>query len=102
MFTLKLYQNHISSGERTVVMECAGIWVDRCPKGTKHVRAFPKTVGIADEDMKEFYVGGDHSPKWQNDEGGPTGAPPSAITPDNYYSWGVLENAQGKTTEMLR
>jgi hypothetical protein len=87
MFTLKLYQNGpLPPTGRTVVMEVAGIWVDHCADGVKHVQAFKKTVGVMDEDgPNDFYIGGE--------------APPEHA---NYYSWGVLENAQGKTTEMLR
>lgn len=101
MFTLKLYRNGPMPGSgRTVIVECAGIWSDRCDSGVQYIQAFKKTVGVQDEDgPHEFYVGGDFKPEWQSDN---PAAPPSAITPDNYYGWGVLENALGKTTEMIR
>lgn len=87
MFTLKLYRNGpLPPHGRSVVMETVGIWVDHCEDNVKHIRAFRKTVGVMDEEgTPEFLVGGD----------------PKAAG-DDYYAWGVLENAQGKTTEIFR
>lgn len=102
MFTLKLYRSNGSPTPhgRTVIIECAGFWVDECERGVKHVQTFKGSVGVMDEDGGfDAYVGGDHTPQWMTE--GPD-VPPSAITPDNYYSWGVIENALGKTTEMIR
>lgn len=101
MFTLKLYKNGPLPPEGlTMVMECAGVYVHHCDHGIKNVIVFPKTVGICDDGTKEFYVGGD---------AGSPGDPPrkdlNAIdfgVGGNYYGWGVLENANGKTTEMFR
>lgn len=97
MFTLKLYQNGpLPPNGRTVILEVAGIWVNHCNEGVKEVMAFKKKVGVEDTDgTPTFYVGGNPS------EPGPG----SAIimgAGGNYYSWGVLENALGKTTEMFR
>lgn len=100
MFTLKLYRNGpLPPDGKTVIVETVGLWIGHCDGDVKHIRAFKKKVGVQDEDgTPEFYVGG----------AAPVDAPrnhdelPSAITPDNYYSWGVLENAMGKTTEMFR
>lgn len=99
MFTLKLYRNGpLPPSGRTVVLETAGLWVDHCENGLKYIRAFKKTVGVQDEDgTPEFFVGMGFAPKPSIE-----GEPPEAVTPDNLYSWGVLENAQGKTTEMFR
>lgn len=103
MFTLKLYQNGPLPPEgRAVIMEVVGLWIDHCDKDVKFVRAFKKTVGVEDEGGTfEAYVGGNPGGS------GPGGQvdTDSAITfgrGGNYFSWGVLENAQGKTTEMLR
>lgn len=101
MFTLKLYKNGpLPPDGRTVIMECAGVWVDHCDNGIKQIHVYPKRVGIQDEGTVEFYVGGD--------TGGPGGPPRKDLDAidfgvgGNYYSWGVLENANGKTTEMFR
>lgn len=101
MFTLKLYQNGpLPPDGRTVIIETVGLWIDECGNGVKHIRAFKKTVGVEDEfGTPEFYVGGEIE-----------NGTPGQVTPDsiitgrggNYFSWGVLENAQGKTTQMLR
>jgi hypothetical protein len=105
MFTLKLYRNGpLPPDGRTVILECAGVWVDECENGVKHIQAFKKTVGIQDEDydIPDFYVGGNLPPDTQVRS---ADDPPPAIVRGaggNYYSWGVLENAQGKTTEMFR
>jgi hypothetical protein len=104
MFTLKLYRSGPLAPEgRTVIVETVGLWIGHCDGGIKHIQAFKRTVGVMDEDgTPEFYVGG-------TIDRGPTkasqGDPPSAIVEGvggNYYDWGVLENAQGKTTEMFR
>ena len=89
MLTLKLYRNGpLAPGGRTVILETVGLWVDQCENEMKHIRAYKKKVGVMDEDgTPEFYVGG---------------TPPSAPSDIDYYDWGVLENAQGKTTEMFR
>lgn len=101
MFTLKLYQNGPLPPEgRTVIMETVGLWVDECDRGIKFIRAFKKTVGVEDESgTPEFYVGGEPEPLGAQQD------PNSCIIlgrGGNYFSWGVLENAQGKTTQMLR
>lgn len=106
MFTLKLYQNGQGMpGSRMVVMEVAGIWVDICDGSVKSVLAFKKKVGVQDEEGPyEFYVGGTPTDAQLGKPRNPE-APVPAITTGiggNYYSWGVLENAQGKTTEMIR
>lgn len=104
MFSLKLYRNgptpHMT---RTVVLECVGIWSDSCANGVRHIQAFKKTVGVMDEDGgHEFYVGGDLPPNTQVSN--PDDPPPAIVRGigGNYYDWAVLENAQGKTTEMFR
>ena len=98
MFTLKLYRNGpLPPDGRTVILETVGVWVTHCEGDVKYVQAFKKKVGVMDEDgIHEFYVGGERKDDPTNQQH------PSAITDDNYYSWGVLENAQGKTTEMFR
>jgi len=99
MFTLKLYQNGQGMpGSRCIVIECVGIWSDICRDGVKHVRAFPKEVGVAHDGMQEFFVGGDIKAflEGQKDPVVSTGIG------GNYFDWAVLENSQGKTTEMLR
>ena len=110
MFTLKLYQNGGTLGGRTVIMECVGVWSDKCPGEVQHIRAFKKTVGIQDEDgPNDFYVGGSvpsGMTQTSREEDSPTdrALPPAIVmgVGGNYYDWGVLENAQGKTTEMFR
>lgn len=103
MFTLKLYRNGpIAPGGHTVILETVGLWINCCDGDVKHILAFKKKVGVQDEDgTPEFYVGGsiDQPPPNTANTSGP---PVSAINDSNYYSWGVLENAMGKTTEMLR
>lgn len=102
MLTLKLYQNNPGPYGRMVIIETVGIWADHCAGGVKHIRAFKKTLGVMDEDgTPEFYVGGDpgNAPfdGHQKDD--------SAIVQGvggNYFTWGVLENSQGKTTEIFR
>lgn len=100
MFTLKLYRNGPLPPEgKTVIVETAGLWITHCDGDVKHIRAFKDRVGVEDKGgTPEFYVGGqfpEYGPAAVND-------PPPVIRHDNYYSWGVLENAQGKTTEMFR
>lgn len=100
MFTLKLYQNGPLPPEgRTVIMEVVGVWIDDCPNderanGMKHLRAFKKEVGVEDEGGTfECYIGGElasESPGITRGRGG------------NYFSWGVLENMQGKTSQVFR
>lgn len=101
MFTLKLYRNGPLPPEgRTVVIETVGLWVNHCENDVKHILAFKKKVGVADEDgTPEFFVGGTVPT-----EPGPSNEPLRQICAidSDYYSWGVLENAQGKTTEMFR
>ena len=102
MFTLKLYRNGpLPPSGRTVVIETVGLWVNHCEGDVKHILAFKRKVGVYDEDgTHEFYVGG--TPVNRADL--PKDAPSPAFTTedDNYFTWGVLENAQGKTTEMFR
>ena len=95
MFTLKLYQNTPCLSGRVAVMECAGIWVTTRPNGVKEIYVFKDKVGVADEGnhTTQFYVGGDPGPDQDAISKGIGG---------NWYDWGVLENAQGKTTEMIR
>ncbi len=99
MFTLKLYRNGpLPPTGRTVIVETVGLWINHCDGDVKHIQAFKKKVGVQDEDgTPEFYVGGEWTDRPRN-----ANDPPSAITFDNYYTWGVLENAMGKTTEMFR
>lgn len=99
MFTLKLYRNGPLPPEgKTVIIETAGLWVDHIPGDVKRIQAFKKKVGTQDEDgTQEFYVGG----TWSAQPPG-SSEPPPAVTADNYFTWGVLENAQGKTTEVFR
>lgn len=99
MFTLKLYRNGPLPPEgKTVILETVGLWINHCEDGVKHVRAFKKKVGVMDEDgAHEFFVGGTPKEPNSNQEN----ASP-VMGYDNYFSWGVLENAQGKTTEMFR
>jgi hypothetical protein len=104
MFTLKLYRNGPLSPEgRTVIIETAGLWIGHCDGGVKYIQAFKKIVGVMDEDgTPEFYVGG-HLGCGSNS---PTPDAPLPViisgVGGNYYDWAVLENAQGKTTEMFR
>ncbi len=102
MFTLKLYRNGpLPPDGKTVIIEAAGLWVTECGDGVRRIQPFTKKVGVMDEDGGyEFYVGGRVDLNTANTVS--EDAAPSAITHDNYYSWGVLENAQGKTTEMFR
>lgn len=101
MFTLKLYQNGpLPPHGRTVIVETSGVWISHCDGGVKQIHTFKKKVGVMDEDGgQEFYVGGNlelplgKDCAFNDGAGGPG---------NNYYTWGVLENAQGKTTEMLR
>ncbi len=92
MFTLKLYRNGPLAPEgKTIIIETIGLWVSECGDGMKRIQPFTKKVGVMDEDGGyEFYVGGKRTDEM------------SAVTSDNHYDWGVLENAQGKTTEMFR
>jgi hypothetical protein len=102
MFTLKLYRNGpLPPSGRTIILETVGLWVNHCEGDVKHILAFKKKVGVQDEDgTPEFYVGG--TPIKYEDL--PKDAPSASFSDrdDNYFGWGVLENAQGKTTEMFR
>jgi hypothetical protein len=104
MFTLKLYRNGpLPPAGKTVILETVGLWIGHCDGGVKHIRAFKKKVGVQDEDgTPEFYVGG--QPKSDDDlpKGGDNLRDGIYAGDDDYYSWGVLENAMGKTTEMFR
>lgn len=102
MFTLKLYRNGPVPPEgKTVIVETVGLWISHCDNDMKHIRAFKKNVGVQDEDgTPEFYVGG-NPPRTPPDNHGEPSPAISQIDGD-YYSWGVLENAMGKTTEMFR
>jgi hypothetical protein len=95
MFTLKLDQNAPAPSHRVAVMECAGIWITACEGGVKEIYVFKNKVGVADEgnDTTTFYVGGEPGPGMDAVTKGVGG---------NWYDWGVLENALGKTTEMIR
>lgn len=97
MFTLKLYQNGpLPPDGRTVIMEVVGVWADECERGVKHIHAFKSKVGVQDENgTDDFYVGG--TPLVPQPENGDI----TIGRGGNYFSWGVLENAQGKTTEMF-
>ncbi len=101
MFTLKLYQNGpMPPHGRTVILETVGLWVAHCDGDVKHIQAFKKKVGVMDEDgTPEFYVGGTVPPPPPNTD---ATTPALSVNNSNYYTWGVLENAQGKTTEMFR
>lgn len=110
MFTLKLYQNGGTLCGRTVIMECVGVWSDICAGDVRHVHAFKKTVGVMDEDgPSDFYVGGSPPPGMMQSQQAPDVQTECLLPPaivrgigGNYFDWGVLENAQGKTTEMFR
>lgn len=96
MLTLKLYQANTADpmSSRTIIIECVGVWVDHCDNGVKHLRAFQKTVGVMDDGgTPEFYVGGTPKPEQDAINTGHYG---------NHFAWAVIENALGKTTEMLR
>ena len=94
MFTLKLYRDGpLPPKGRAVVMEVVGIWVDYCSGGVKQIKTFKRKVGVWDENDDEFFVGGEPVPEQDAIIKGDGG---------NYYGWGVLENAQGKTTEIFR
>lgn len=100
MFTLKLYQGSLIGG-RTVIIETCGVWVDMCEGAVQHVRAFKKEVGVMDANgTPEFYVGGDLSKMHLPADGCETLI--AEGRGGNYFSWGVLENSQGKTTQVLR
>ena len=101
MLTLKLYRNGpLAPSGRTVILETVGLWVNHCEGDIKHILAFKKRVGVQDEDgTHEFYVGG--TPKTDEPEPGKM-RDGVRRGDDDYYDWGVLENAQGKTTEMFR
>jgi hypothetical protein len=92
MFTLKLYRNGpLPPDGRAVIMEVAGVWVTHCSGDIKRIQTFKKKVGVMDEDGGfDCYVGG--TPTEEH----------TAINSDNHFGWAVLENAQGKTTEMFR
>jgi hypothetical protein len=92
MFTLKLYKNGpLEPRGRTEILQTSGIWINHCPNGVKEVHAFQSEVGVGPCDT--FYVGGEPMPDQDAIHTGDGG---------NWYDWGVLENAQGKTTEMIR
>lgn len=95
MFTLKLYQSAGPSSTRIAVMECVGVWITHCANHVRQVDVFKTEVGVAEEGNRTttFYVGGEPGPEQDAILLGVGG---------NHYSWGVLENAQGKTTEMIR
>jgi hypothetical protein len=101
MFTLKLYRNGpLPPGGKTVIVETVGLWIGHCPGDVKHILAYKKKVGVMDEDgTPEFYVGG--TPK-KKDPDAPHPNDGVYETDDDYYCWGVLENAMGKTTEIFR
>lgn len=111
MFTLKLYQNGPLPGVgRTAIIELAGVWINHCDHGIKEIVPFRKKVGVQDRDedyMPSFYVGGDRE-AWDKEIEArnqvPTDRPDELKMSQrsDYYGWGVLENAQGKTTEMFR
>lgn len=104
MFTLKLYRNGpLPPSGHTVILETVGLWINECESGMKRLLAFKKKVGVEDEDgTPEYYVGGspgDAPPKDRDSN------LPSAVVyrgDSHYYDWGVLENAQGKTTQVFR
>ena len=108
MFTLKLYRNGpLPPVGKTVILETVGLWIQHGENGMKQILAFKKKVGVQDEDgTPEFYVGG--CPKRSEDR--PKAQPNEEMVlrdgvydnDDDYYSWGVLENALGKTTEVFR
>jgi len=108
MFTLKLIQNGGPDRGRTVILETTGVWADYCSHGVRQIQAFKKTVGVEDENGTfTCYVGGDRDAFNKNaDMPRPTNSPDPVKLDDyiggNYFDWGVLENAQGKTTEMFR
>lgn len=92
MFTLKLYKGGpLPPNGRSEVRSVAGVWVNHGPNDVKEVLAFKTQVGVGDYDA--FYVGGKPTPEQDAIITGPGG---------NHYDWGVLENLQGKTTEMFR
>lgn len=93
MFTLKLYRDGpLPPHGRTEILQTVGVWVNHCPNGVKQVMAFQTQVGVG-SDYETFYVGGEPAPDQDAIHMGDGG---------NHYDWGVLENAQGKTTEMFR
>lgn len=104
MFTLKLYQNGPLPPEgRTVIIETVGLWIDHCEGDVKCIKAFKKTVGVMDEGgTPYFYVGGQIGDLPKFGDGSGLGNAIIEGAGGNYYGWGVLENAQGKTTEMFR
>lgn len=95
MFTLKLYQNSPAPSGRVVIMECVGVWSTACANDVRQIDVFKTEVGVAEEGNRTttFYVGGEPGPEQDAISSGIGG---------NWFSWGVLENAQGKTTEMFR
>ncbi len=95
MFTLKLYQNTPAPSGRIAIMECVGVWATACDAGVRKIDVFRTEVGVAEEGNRTttFYIGGKPGPQHDAISTGIGG---------NWYDWGVLENAQGKTTEMFR
>jgi hypothetical protein len=92
MFTLKLYKDGPLPPEgRTEIIQTTGLWVNHGPNDVKQVLAFRGQVGASEYDT--FYVGGKPEPDQDAINIGVGG---------NHYGWAVLENAQGKTTEMFR
>lgn len=98
MFTLKLYRNGDTINSRVVIIETCGIWIDHNGKegDPRRILAFKKQIGVMDEEgTPEFYVGGRGLRVLVDED-------PVPWHSDNYFAWAVLENAQGKTTEMFR
>jgi hypothetical protein len=89
MFTLKLYRNGpLPPSGRSVILQTPGIWADNCAGEMRQIFVFKTEVGVGDYDT--YFVGGDKAKLATSD------------MEHKHYDWGVLENANGKTTEMFR
>lgn len=89
MFTLKLFTHARDDSRRIITrfLEVERIDAVQIGRHTLEIRAYK----VADHDYpyKGFYVG-KREPEM------------TAITDDNHWEWGLLENAAGKTTQHFR
>jgi hypothetical protein len=89
MFTLKLYK-HYPEGPRaricTTILAVHSVQALDIAEETMEVRAFKLATP---QHYDSFYIG-KREPEM------------TAITDDNHWEWGLLENASGKTTEHFR
>lgn len=87
MFTLKLYRSE--NGQRvTHIQECHNVQVMQIGASESMLELWA-LKGARPADYDTFYIG-DPDPGMD------------ALTQQNHYQWGLLENAAGKTTEHFR